>query len=438
MSVDDDDEPTRLKTLKGGDYFGEKALLFDALRSATIIAESQLEVLKISREKFHALGLNHKLNFPKRPNVGGARAVGRNVATQPATEKTCEDRAFIAQALRKNRRLQEAVSLDDSRIQKMIDIAWKQDVKAGHNLISEGDLDADFFYVVQDGIFGKTQKEDFLTLSQPLMTWSQPLMIRDSAGLVTEDTAKSVEIGRGDSFGEIALLYLVPRTATITAKTNSTVWVFDRQNFKNILMKASSAQIKENRRHLDRVLLLESLFQEEKEALAEILVEMSYSENECIMQQGESGNSFHILIEGKVAVIEDEEKVRDLSASLNGEAHAFGEKALLQNDVRTATVKVVSATAKTLVLDRGSFNLLLGPLKDIISGRTPSRSKRRGSTAEQIVADSVAILADSTSQPSSAGRPTKKKQNTVAAEKDQFTRVRRIWCCGASRRSSDG
>ena len=71
----------------------------------------------------------------------------------------------------------------------------------------------------------------------------------------------------------------MPRTATITAKTNSTVWVFDRQNFKNILMKASSAQIKENRRHLDRVLLLESLFQEEKEALAEILVEMSYSED---------------------------------------------------------------------------------------------------------------------------------------------------------------
>lgn len=36
----------------------------------------------------------------------------------------------------------------------------------------------------------------------------------------------------GGSFGELALLYLVPRAATVVAKEDSVVWVIDRKNFK--------------------------------------------------------------------------------------------------------------------------------------------------------------------------------------------------------------
>jgi len=36
----------------------------------------------------------------------------------------------------------------------------------------------------------------------------------------------------GGSFGELALLYLVPRAATVVAKEKSSVWVIDRKNFK--------------------------------------------------------------------------------------------------------------------------------------------------------------------------------------------------------------
>lgn len=36
----------------------------------------------------------------------------------------------------------------------------------------------------------------------------------------------------GGSFGELALLYLVPRAATVVAKENSSVWVIDRNWLK--------------------------------------------------------------------------------------------------------------------------------------------------------------------------------------------------------------
>lgn len=42
----------------------------------------------------------------------------------------------------------------------------------------------------------------------------------------------------GGSFGELALLYLVPRAATVVATEASSVWVIDRKNFKDVLMKA--------------------------------------------------------------------------------------------------------------------------------------------------------------------------------------------------------
>merc|ERR1719203_258584 len=56
----------------------------------------------------------------------------------------------------------------------------------------------------------------------------------------------------------------------------------------------------------------------------------------------------------------------------------FGEQALKTNDVRTATVVVASETAKALAVDRDSFNMLLGPLQDILDG------KRRGPTNERL------------------------------------------------------
>merc|ERR1719162_2832597 len=47
-------------------------------------------------------------------------------------------------------------------------------------------------------------------------------------------------------------------------------------------------------------------------------------------------------------------------------AQFFGERALMNSEPRAATVQVTSATAKALALDRDSFDMLLGPLEDVI------------------------------------------------------------------------
>jgi len=165
----------------------------------------------------------------------------------------------------------------------------------------------------------------------------------------------------------LALLYFVPRAATVKAKEKSNVWVIDRQNFKNIVMKVSDNKLKEYEKYLGGVAMLTSLLQEEKKELAKALVEMHFAKGEPIIQQGEPGNTFYILYDGEVNIIKEGQVVTNLTASSQrGSAQYFGENALLDNETRGATVQVTSETAKTLVLDRDAFNLLLGPLRDII------------------------------------------------------------------------
>jgi hypothetical protein len=110
---------------------------------------------------------------------------------------------------------------------------------------------------------------------------------------------------------------------------------------------------------------------DEKKAIADALVEMHFNQDEIILKEGEMGSTFFILYDGQVSVIKgDNEKLETLVANpKEGTTKFFGERALLKNEPRAATVKVSSACAKALALDRESFELLLGPLEEIISDK---------------------------------------------------------------------
>lgn len=292
----------------------------------------------------------------------------------------------MAEALRNCTNLRTMVALDDQRIMQMIDVSWKETVQAGTEIITEGDLVADFFYIVQDGNFEVLVTEGNETNA----------VSADDASLSRGESKHLTSVGRGGCFGELALLYLAPRAATVVARATSTVWVIDRTNFKSILMKASSNQIEEYMGYLSKVEILAPLLKEERRAVAEALLDMHFQKGEDILLQGERGNTFYILYEGDVSIIKDGTKVTTLSAMGGAAAQFFGEHALLKNEQRNATVRVSSKTAKALALDRDSFNLLLGPLEDIIAKQGTERGsalqeKKRG-PANALFADREKIV----------------------------------------------
>jgi len=328
--------------LKAGDYFGEKALVYDLPRSATIKAETDLMTLRITRDKFREMGLNEKFHFHRRKAVG--RKVQKTKPKEP-TKKSAAERLFITTALKHNENLQVMVSLGTERVNQMVDICWKESIAPGKKVISEDDAEADSFYVIQDGQFQVT--------------------VKDKGGGEKRRSVKT--LGPGGSFGEMAMLCLAPRSATVTATTDSLVWAFDRDHFKNILMKNTHSQIKQQMEYLDSVDLLKCLLPSERRAVAEAFLELHYERGESVIVQGQVGTAFYVLFEGEVSVVKDGQEINRMSGSREAKTTSFfGEMALLNNEPRTATVKVLSDVAKVLVLDRECFDMLLGPLEDLI------------------------------------------------------------------------
>merc|ERR1719265_3047393 len=236
----------------------------------------------------------------------------------------------------------------------MVDLMWKEDIAEGTKIIAEGDLNADYFYVVQSGSFEVTKTGDASSAEKSIA--------RGNTGIAT--------LGPGTSFGELALLYFAPRAATITATKAGAVFVLARQQFKEIITKAQADIASTYVAYLDKVSILDPLKDTEKKQLAEALTDFAFAKDECIFEQGEKGVLFYILIEGEVAVVKDGKEVSKLTATKDS-AQFFGEQALLSNEPRGATIKIISETATTLAVDKRSFDMLLGPLDEL---------KKRGKT----------------------------------------------------------
>jgi len=168
------------------------------------------------------------------------------------------------------------------------------------------------------------------------------------------------KLHRGDCFGEIALLYMTPRTRTIRALTDAVVWVFDRSDFKQMMMGSVEDKNEEYVKYLDKIDILDCLATEEKKGLANALVKLRFSKGEFIMKQGDAASAFYILMDGHLSVSVDGEVTRQLSASSGSGAEYFGERALIEQKPRSATVKVESDSVDVLAWTKPASSCYLG------------------------------------------------------------------------------
>merc|ERR1712178_591255 len=103
--------------------------------------------------------------------------------------------------------------------------------------------------------------------------------------------------------------------------------------------------------------------------MGDAVVEVEYQKGDVIYEQGSPGCTMYMLFAGSISVTKNGEVVASLEGTA-GDTHIFGQGALLDEKERQATVTVTSEKgAKALALDRDHFDMLLGPLKDILSSR---------------------------------------------------------------------
>lgn len=120
------------------------------------------------------------------------------------------------------------------------------------------------------------------------------------------------------------------------------------------------ADLKEIVGFLNKVPLFQGLKSRQLEVLAKRFVEREYAAGQNIVTQGQGGEGFFIVVSGKAEAIRQRSDGDKTVVNTFGPMDFFGELALLDDGLRTASV-VASEATRCLVLTRWDF---LGTLKE--------------------------------------------------------------------------
>jgi cAMP-dependent protein kinase regulator len=253
-------------------------------------------------------------------------------------EKTQQERDYLHECV-KDIFLFRA--LDKKQIDDVIDAMFCRKVSPNDVIIEQGD-DGDNFYVIENGdydiIVNKNKVGDYK--------------------------------GKG-SFGELALMYNMPRAATITASTQGKLWALDRLTFKRIVLKSAFEKRKMYESLLDNMPIFKSLTPYERMNVADALFSKTYTEGDVIINQGVSeANCMFFIESGQVKIVREQDgQVKELKVCEPGQY--FGELALLTKKPRAATALALTNIVKCAVLDVSAFERLLGPCVDLMKNKIP-------------------------------------------------------------------
>ncbi|GIL65139.1 hypothetical protein Vafri_18948 [Volvox africanus] len=316
----------------------------------------------------------------QRTQVGRAKAITGNKAgttklevklPPKATPVAVEDYEFIKSSLVN---LLLFSRLDRGTAQKIVSHMYMLPVAAGDILIQQGDTGdaATKLFVVRSGKFEVLERR-------------KDVMFKVN----TKE--------RADVFGEISLMYDCPRSATVAATTEASVFVLERDVFRHFVQASVEDEKGQIQLFLNSVPLLSSLRADEKMKLVDAFVEDSFDAGARVIVEGDVGDKFYIIKEGEAQVVQGEKEVNRLFRS-----DFFGEQALLQDEPRRATVRALSPLV-CLSLDRRTFVAVLGPLQDIMAkekspevvNQRMAKLKPQGSAAHRRPTAEVLIKYDS-------------------------------------------
>jgi cAMP-dependent protein kinase regulator len=170
----------------------------------------------------------------------------------------------------------------------------------------------------------------------------------------------------GEAFGELALLYNVPRAASIIANEECLLWKLDRETFNHIVKDAASKKRERYEEFMSKVSIFSTMDTYERQKLADAFRDISVRAGEVIIKEGDEGQDLFILQEGEAKATKtlgsntEPEKVMDYKVG-----DFFGERALLKNVPRAANVIAVT-DCRLVSLDRHSVKRLLGPFEALL------------------------------------------------------------------------
>uniref|UniRef100_H2YAV2 cGMP-dependent protein kinase n=1 Tax=Ciona savignyi TaxID=51511 RepID=H2YAV2_CIOSA len=309
--------------------------------------EAELEKLKEILDSIRSSHVSNQILLPivMKTHILPIKNVVVGTKAEPQVDlkkhqKTTEQKKFLKEAILRNDFLKK---LSEEQINEMIDY-MQRSLPQNDVFIKEG-TNGDRLYILESGELDVTQGSTYLT------------------------TMKA-----GSVFGELAILYNCKRTATVTAKTPTKIWMLERAVFQSIMMRTNNTKRTEIADALRKVPILKQFSNSKLSKITDALEEDTFQKGDYIIREGESGETFYIIVEGTVKVTtmsreytdstEDPSQKETFIRNL-GKGDYFGEKALRsESGIRGANVIATSPTVRCGTLDKKFFLQLIGTLAD--------------------------------------------------------------------------
>ncbi|VEU35633.1 unnamed protein product [Pseudo-nitzschia multistriata] len=196
------------------------------------------------------------------------------------THKSASEKARIADAIKTSVMFRNVT--DDQR-ELIYGVMEPIRVKKGDWVIKQGSV-GDRFYIIDEGSFevrirGEGEEDD------------------GSGGVLTHIYEGSASKHLHPCFGELALMYSAPRSASIIARTDGILWALHRSAFRQILAQSQGTR-KELMKTLSKIPMFGKLSKEQITKLAVSFDEIAFGRGENIVQQGHVGDSMFVITSG--------------------------------------------------------------------------------------------------------------------------------------------
>ncbi|CAL6309504.1 unnamed protein product [Bathycoccus prasinos] len=316
-----------LKKICRGYAFGELALLYSCPRSATVLAQTDMELWTLDALLKSISASSTREIFSAGETIIHAGDLGETFYVIESGEVS-----FISK---------ECIVAKSSNYPQLMDLASSmriENVRKGKMVIREGDL-GKAFYVIISGYFEVKKNGE----NMPLAT-----------------------LTRGDYFGELALLRNDRRSASVVSQSDdSKIAIMTRQAFEEKIGNLFDLRHAWFKNSLKKVAIFSNLNEDEHEALFHELTDITFEKEDMIIKQGERSDSMFILESGEVDIFREENSEKVHLTTLFAGSY-FGELGLIsESDVRKATA-IASKKSTVLVISKRTFEKRFGSLQNIL------------------------------------------------------------------------
>ena len=217
---------------------------------------------------------------------------------------------------------------------------------------------------------------------------------KSAEGVLSSPAPEALIKGYGDSAINYTLFFWIgdyEHSRELSSDVSTRVWyAFKRENIEipfpirtlHVVRKGAGAQEEGNAvKMLSNIDLFKMLSEDDNQYILERLLKQVYLQGETVVNQGDPGSSFYLVVKGRLEVLRNTQDGKNVLLTELGPGQFFGELSLLTGEPRTATVRSAS-DSELLRLEKEDFQEILKRhpamaenLADVVSSRQSTLSE---------------------------------------------------------------